>query len=58
MLLPILVYGGIAAALFIPDKSPVFDWSTDLGEGFITGNLLMFLGVIAAIAVMWLSTAA
>ncbi len=51
--LPAAVYGGIAAALFIPDDSPLFDWSTDLGEGFITGNALTFLGVLAAIAVLW-----
>ena len=51
--LPVLVYGGIAAALFIPDKSPLFDYSIDLGEGFIHGNLLVYLGVLIAIVVMW-----
>lgn len=51
--LPLVVYGGIAAALFIPDNSPVFDLFINLGEGFITGNLLAFIGVIAAIALMW-----
>lgn len=51
--LPVLVYGGIAAALFIPDKSPLFDSSIDLGEGFIHGNLLVYLGVLIAIVVMW-----
>jgi hypothetical protein len=53
VLLPILVYGGIAAAIFIPENSPLFAWSVDLGEGFITGNLLMFIGVLVAIAIMW-----
>ena len=51
--LPVLVYGGIAAALFIPDNSPLFDYSIDLGEGFIHGNLLVYLGVLIAIVVMW-----
>ena len=51
--LPLVVYGGIAAALFIPDNSPVFDLFINLGEGFITGNLLAFIGVIAAIALIW-----
>lgn len=53
VLLPLAVYGGLAAALFIPDESPLFDLSTDVGEGFITGNPLTFLGVFAAIAVLW-----
>lgn len=51
--LPILIYGGFAAALFIPDKSPLFDLSTELGENFITGNLLTFIGLLVFIAVMW-----
>lgn len=51
--LPILVYGAIAAGMFIPDNSPLFDWSVNLGEGFITGSLLTFLGVLAAIVLMW-----
>lgn len=51
--LPILVYGSIAAGIFIPDDSPLFDWSVNLGEGFILGNLLTFLGVLVAIALMW-----
>lgn len=51
--LPILVYGGIAAAMFIPNKSPLFVYSMELGEGFIFGNLLMFVGVFIAILIMW-----
>lgn len=51
--LPILVYGSIAAIMFIPDKSPLFGYFTDLGEGFITGNLFMFIGVFVAIIIMW-----
>ena len=53
-LLPVAVYGGIAAALFLPDKSPLFAWSIDLGEGFITGDWLTFAGMLAAIAAMCL----
>lgn len=52
ILLPVAVYGGIAALLFIPDKSPFFDLSTDLGEGFILGNPLVFAGVLAFIFVL------
>lgn len=51
--LPILIYGGFAAALFIPDKSPLFDLYIELGENFITGNLLTFIGLLVFIAVMW-----
>ena len=51
--LPVVVYGGIAAALFIPDNSPLFDCFVNLGEGFITSNILSFIGVLAAIALMW-----
>lgn len=52
ILLPVGVYGGIAAALFIPDDSPLFIWSMELGEGFITGNLLSFIGVLLAVGVL------
>ncbi len=51
--LPIAVYGVIGCALFIPEETPWFDLSTDLGEGFIQGKVWVFLGVIACIAVMW-----
>ena len=54
VILPLAVYGGIGCALFIPDDSPLFDWSVTLGEGFITGNIFSFLFVLAAIAVLWL----
>ena len=37
----------------VPDNSPLFDWSVDLGEGFILGHLLTFTGVFAAIIVLW-----
>ena len=53
VLLPIVVYGGIAAALFVPDDSPLFAFFIDLGEGFITGNILTFICVLVAISLMW-----
>ena len=53
VLLPIAVYGGIATALFIPDNSPLFGFFIDLGEGFITGNILTFICVLVAITLMW-----
>lgn len=53
-MLPVAVYAAIAAGLFIPDNSPIFDLSIELGEGFIGGNLLTFIGVLAAIGIMWL----
>ena len=54
VVLPLAVYGGIAAALFIPDESPLFSWSTDLGDAFITAQPLAFIGILAAIGVLWL----
>lgn len=54
IILPILVYGIIAAGMFIPDDSPLFDWSIDLGEGFILGHFLTFIGTFAAIVALWL----
>ena len=55
VLLPLAVYGGVAAALFIPDDSPLFDWSLELGEGFITGSPWPFIGVAAGIVLLWLA---
>lgn len=53
-LLPLLAYGGIAAAIFVPEKSLVADFFMDLGEGYIEGNLLAFGGTLLAIVGMWL----
>ncbi|HIY88362.1 MAG TPA: hypothetical protein H9824_06635 [Candidatus Bacteroides pullicola] len=53
VLLPLAVYGGLGVGMFLPEDSPVFDWFRDLGEGFITGNAPAFLGVLAAIALLW-----
>ena len=52
--LPLAVYGGLAAAIFIPEDSAILYFFMDLGDGFITGNLLVFIGMLAAIAVMWI----
>lgn len=52
--LPVAVYAAIGCALFIPDDSLLLDGAITLGEGFITGHPLCFLGVIVAIALLWL----
>ena len=52
--LPILVYGGLAAAIFIPENSVIMDFFVNLGEGFIEGNILVFIALICLIACMWL----
>lgn len=54
VLLPVVVYGLIGVGLFVPEESPLFDLSVDLGEGFIHGNPLTFLGMLLAICLMWL----
>ena len=53
VLLPVGVYAALGLGMFLPEDSPVFDWFRDLGEGFITGNAPAFLGVLAAIALLW-----
>ena len=55
VLLPLVAYGLLAAALFIPEESPIFDFSMNVGEGFITGNILTFLGVLAVLALVMLA---
>ena len=54
ILLPIGVYGLLAGAEFIPEGNPVSTFMMNLGEGFIEGNILAFLGVIAAILLLLL----
>lgn len=50
--LPLAFYAGLAVLLFVFDVR--IDYFTrDLGEGFIEGNFLMFLGTIALIALLW-----
>lgn len=54
IMLPLLVYGGIAAAILIPeDKSIVAKFFINWGEGYIEGNWLVFIATLAAIAAMW-----
>ena len=48
--LPILVYGGLAAAIFIPENSVIMDFFVDLGEGFIEGTILVLIALICLIA--------
>lgn len=54
MLLPIAVYGAVAAAILIPEKSPLGYFFMNVGEGYIEGNIATFLGTLLAIGVMWL----
>ncbi len=53
-LLPVIVYAALGAAMFIPDESPLFDFCTNVGEGFIQGNLITFAGTLVAIALFYL----
>ena len=52
-LLPIGVYGLLGCAEFLPDSLPVSRFTMDLGEGFIEGNPLCFLFVIACILILF-----
>ena len=52
LLLPAGVYAALGCALFIPDDSPLYDWSTTLGEGFIQGQLPTFAGMAVAILIL------
>ncbi|MEG1659534.1 MAG: DUF5687 family protein [Bacteroides sp.] len=54
VLLPVLVYAAIIAAIFVPEKSLLTQLFIDLGEGYIDGNILYFLVTLIAIAGMWL----
>lgn len=52
--LPLCVYGIISAIMFIPEKSFWFDYSLELGDGFIEGKLWAFAAVLACIVLLWL----
>ena len=54
VLLPIAFYGGLGCLAFIPEDSPLFYFFMDLGDGYINGNILCFLGTILVIAILWL----
>ncbi len=54
LLLPTAIFGALGAAEFLLDGLPISRFTMDLGEGFIEGNPLSFLFVIASIGVMFL----
>lgn len=54
ILLPIFFYGGIGFFLVIPENTPLSHFFMDLGDGYIQGNILYFLGTILVIALLWL----
>lgn len=53
ILMPIIVYAILGAIEFGLDH-PISTFTMNLGDAFIEGNILSYLGVIAAIACMWL----
>lgn len=54
-ILPLSVYGAIAAGMFIPEQSPVFDFCTTVGEGLIQTDLLTYIGILAITALLYLA---
>ena len=54
LLLPTVVFGALGAAEFLCNGLPISRFTMDLGEGFIEGNPLSFLFVLACIGVMFL----
>ena len=54
LLLPTAIFGALGAAEFLLDGLPISRFTMDLGEGFIEGNPLSFLFVLACIGVMFL----
>lgn len=52
LLLPIVFYGLLAIAEFVPEGNPISTFTMNLGEKFIDGNLVSYLGIIIAILVM------
>ena len=55
LIIPVVFYGAIACALFIPEKSPVFDWFMNFGEGFILWNPISLSICILLILLMFFS---
>ena len=53
LLLPIGIFGALGAAEFLIDGLPISRFTMNLGEGFIEGNPLSFLFVIACIGAMF-----
>ena len=54
LLLPTAIFGALGAAELLLDGLPISRFTMDLGEGFIEGNPLSFLFVLACIGVMFL----
>ena len=52
-LLPIVVYGALGCAEFLLDGLPISRFTMNLGEGFIEGNPLSFLFVLAIIVALF-----
>ena len=53
LLLPICVFGALGASEFLIDGLPISRFTMDLGEGFIEGNPLSFLFIVACIGAMF-----
>ena len=53
LLLPLTIFGILGAAEFLIDGLPISRFTMDLGEGFIEGNPLSFLFVLACIGLMF-----
>ena len=53
LLLPVCVFGALGACEFLIDGLSISRFTMDLGEGFIEGNPLSFLFVIACIGAMF-----
>ena len=53
LLLPTAVFGVLGAAEFLLDGLPISRFTMDLGEGFIEGNPLSFLFMLACIGVLF-----
>ena len=52
-LLPVVVYGALGCAEFLLDGLPISRFTMNLGEGFIEGNPLSFLFVLAIIVALF-----
>lgn len=52
-LLPVAVYGALGCAEFLLDGLPISRFTMNLGEGFIEGNPLSFLFVLAVIVALF-----
>ena len=52
-LLPVVVYGALGCAEFLLDGLPISRFTMNLGEGFIEGNTLSFLFVLAIIVALF-----